>query len=207
MKKISVKLHEHRSIIITTVMLFALFLFAIVIYGITTNEEFYIKLKKDKHFSYLVLLTAILSLVTTILSNFLSDDKTSKNNARILNDQIDILQKKLQSTPYVKDDESLSQNQLIAESLIPLEYNIDRYIQKLSRNSIVNLIIGILGTIISISILSITLISIDTYHDIGQFFLTYLPKLSFVIFIQLFAFFFLRLYKSNLEDAKYFQMN
>ena len=33
----------------------------------------------------------------------------------------------------------------------------------------------------------------------------FLPRISFVIFIEVFSFFFLRLYKANLSDVKFYQ--
>jgi hypothetical protein len=93
----------------------------------------------------------------------------------------------------------------IISELLPLTRNTEKYIDRIQRNAIVNLIIGIIGTIISISILAFSILSNQIYTDIDIFFIHFLPRLTFVVFIQLFAFFFLRLYKNNLEDAKYFQ--
>ncbi|WP_209405796.1 hypothetical protein [Pseudozobellia sp. WGM2] len=95
-------------------------------------------------------------------------------------------------------------NALITE-LSPLTENTEQYIDRIQRNSIVNLVIGIIGTIASITILALSILSDNTYADISSFVLHFLPRITFVVFIQLFAFFFLRLYKNNLEDAKYFQ--
>ena len=68
-----------------------------------------------------------------------------------------------------------------------------------------NLVIGIVGTIIAITILSFAILSDKSFATIQEFLMHFLPRFTFVVFIQLFAFFFLRLYKNNLEDAKYFQ--
>ncbi|MDO3695915.1 hypothetical protein QVZ41_13775 [Wenyingzhuangia sp. chi5] len=95
---------------------------------------------------------------------------------------------------------------LISSQLNPIIRDTEKYIDKLQRNSIVNLIIGIIGTITAITILAITILDKNSESiEIGNFLIYFLPRLTFVVFIQLFAFFFLRLYKSNLEDAKYFQ--
>ena len=87
----------------------------------------------------------------------------------------------------------------------PIEENTQIHINKLQNNSIVNLTIGIIGTIITITVLSLTLLTERSYQSIQDFVINFIPRLSFVIIIQLFAFFFLRLYKSNLDDTKYFQ--
>jgi len=94
---------------------------------------------------------------------------------------------------------------VIDNLLKPLELNIYNHLNKLQNNSIVNLTIGIIGTIISISVLSFVIISENKNITSEIFFMNFLPRISFVIFVQLFAFFFLRLYKGNLEDSKYFQ--
>ena len=93
----------------------------------------------------------------------------------------------------------------IAKEVSLLTGNIEKYIGRIQRNSSVNLVIGIIGTVTSIFILSLSIISDKPLSDIQSFLMHFLPRITFVIFIQLFAFFFLRLYKNNLEDAKYFQ--
>ncbi len=95
-------------------------------------------------------------------------------------------------------------NAIISE-LIPLTRNTEKYIDRIQRNSIVNIMIGIIGTVTSIFILAFSILSDKMYSDISIFAIHFLPRVTFVVFIQLFAFFFLRLYKNNLEDAKYFQ--
>ncbi|MCS3801465.1 hypothetical protein [Niastella sp. OAS944] len=87
----------------------------------------------------------------------------------------------------------------------PLENNTEQYIAKLQRNSIVNLIIGIIGTIAAITILSYTLFVNKDFSDLTKFLIHFLPRFVFIVSVQVFAFFFLRLYKNNLDDAKYFQ--
>lgn len=105
-----------------------------------------------------------------------------------------------------KDD---SETKLLTETILaelnPLIYNTEKYIDRIQRNSIVNLVIGIVGTIVAISILAFSILNDKTYTDFETFSMHLLPRITFVIFIQLFAFFFLRLYKNNLEDGKYFQ--
>jgi hypothetical protein len=45
----------------------------------------------------------------------------------------------------------------------------------------------------------------QTFTTIEQFLIHFLPRLSLVVFIQIFAYFFLRLYKSTLEEIRYYQ--
>lgn len=106
---------------------------------------------------------------------------------------------------FKKETESDYIIKSLTNELNPLTTNIEKYINNIQRNSIVNLIIGILGTLLIISILAITIISNEIYSNYQETIIRFLPRLTLIIFIQLFTFFFLRLYRNNLEDAKYFQ--
>ncbi|CAB3805416.1 hypothetical protein LMG28614_06203 [Paraburkholderia ultramafica] len=79
-------------------------------------------------------------------------------------------------------------------------------IDALKRRGNANLFLGILITAAGVTTLVLTL----TSSPIGvasawDFFSHYFPRLTLVVLIELFAYFFLRLYKSNLDDVKYFQ--
>lgn len=93
----------------------------------------------------------------------------------------------------------------IDQLLLPLETKTTEYIIRLRNNSIANLLIGILATTIAIVVLLVILTSNKSFLDLNTALIYFIPRLTFVISIQLFAFFFLRLYKNNLDDNKYFQ--
>ncbi|WP_428658928.1 hypothetical protein [Runella sp.] len=78
-------------------------------------------------------------------------------------------------------------------------------IERLGRNSNVNLIIGFVWSFVSISLIISLLINGKVFTSFLDYLMYYIPRISGVIFFQIFSFFFLRLYKSNLEDIKYFQ--
>lgn len=83
---------------------------------------------------------------------------------------------------------------------------LNREIEKLSRKANVNLVIGSLTTIVALGALGyIVLQSQDSFVDLTQMLFHYIPRISLIIFIEVFAFFFLRLYKLNLNDMKYIQ--
>ena len=44
-----------------------------------------------------------------------------------------------------------------------------------------------------------------TYSSLGDFTMGFLPRLSIVLIIEVFSYFFLRLYKTSLAEIKYFQ--
>lgn len=83
---------------------------------------------------------------------------------------------------------------------------IKREIDALTRRSNINLVIGVITTLLAVGLLAYVVLSdklIST--DASAVLLHFLPRLSIVLFIETFSFFFLRLYKSGLADIKYYQ--
>ncbi|WP_407494662.1 hypothetical protein [Elizabethkingia anophelis] len=81
-----------------------------------------------------------------------------------------------------------------------------REIEKLDRKSNINLIVGSVMTVVALICLGY--IVFNTRNDLKStevILLHYIPRISFIFFIEVFAFFFLRLYKLNLNDIKYYQ--
>ena len=86
-------------------------------------------------------------------------------------------------------------------------------ILKKRNNSITNLFIGIGIAFISVIILFSAILQIEQFSDKEKhifdtnsfLFLALLPKLSVTVFVQIFSYFFLAMYRSNLNDIKYFQ--
>lgn len=87
-----------------------------------------------------------------------------------------------------------------------LQSGVNIQIGKLSRSGTINLIIGLFTTLVAIGVLVNLILNVQSIHfDTTKDFLLYLtPRLSLAIFIEVFSFFFLKLYKTNLEDVKYF---
>lgn len=76
----------------------------------------------------------------------------------------------------------------------------------LSRRGNLNLSLGILTTIIGLGILGYFVLEIDSIpEDKMAFIAHFIPRLSLVVLIEIFAYFFLKLYKSSLSEIKYFQ--
>lgn len=79
-------------------------------------------------------------------------------------------------------------------------------INALSRRGNLNLSLGILTTIVGLSILGYFVLEIDSIpEDKMAFIAHFIPKLSLVVLIEVFAYFFLKLYKSSLSEIKYYQ--
>ena len=69
-----------------------------------------------------------------------------------------------------------------------------------------NLSLGVLTTIIGLGILGYFVLEVDSIpEDKMAFIAHFIPRLSLVLLIEVFAYFFLRLYKSTLQEIKYFQ--
>ena len=79
-------------------------------------------------------------------------------------------------------------------------------IEALSRRGALNLTIGILTTVIAVLLLGyVALTSQADFSDWIHIASHYVPRLTLVLFIQVFAYFFLRLYRDSLANIKYFQ--
>jgi hypothetical protein len=80
-------------------------------------------------------------------------------------------------------------------------------IGELGRRGNINLVIGILTTIVGVSILIyVVYTTIGDAEDFGWKSAVHtILRVSIALFIQTFAYFFLRLYKTSLEDIKYYQ--
>lgn len=75
----------------------------------------------------------------------------------------------------------------------------------LTRRGNLNLVLGILTTVIGLAILGYFVFNYTSTGDPTEMISSFLPRLSLVIFIEVFAYFFLRLYKASLAKIKYFQ--
>lgn len=75
----------------------------------------------------------------------------------------------------------------------------------LSRRGNLNLLLGMLTTLAGLIFLGYILFSSFNGQSQQELFLHFVPRLSFAVLIEVFAYFFLRLYKQSLTEIKYFQ--
>ena len=79
-------------------------------------------------------------------------------------------------------------------------------IDSLARRGTLNLVIGVTMAVCGIALLGyIALIPSATATNLQDLAIKFLPRLSVVVVIEVFSYFFLRLYKSSLDEIKYFQ--
>lgn len=89
-------------------------------------------------------------------------------------------------------------------------YRAQTQLSESNRRANLNLILGMLFAVFGIGILVYFIINGSFYtksdsYDLAKFTIDFLPRISIIILIEVFAYFFLRLYKVSLNDAKYFQ--
>ena len=75
----------------------------------------------------------------------------------------------------------------------------------LTRRGNLNLVIGTLTTAVAVGLLLYMLVPARTISTWPDLLSHYVPRLTTVIFIEVFAFFFLRLYKGSLAQIQYYQ--
>lgn len=115
------------------------------------------------------------------------------------------------STDILKNlDENIKKSLNISQVEIVLTRTIERLreeIDSLTRRGNINLILGGMTTIVGLIILAYFVYEIGTPSllDKVSYIANFIPRLSVVILIEVFAFFFLKLYKSTLSEMKYFQ--
>lgn len=110
----------------------------------------------------------------------------------------------LKSLPKKTDQE----NKLLAieREFAQSRFRLMKEVSALGLRGNVNLTLGFLTTVTGLGVLSYFIwVSAGVSQDLVSFVISFVPRLSLVVFIQVFAFFFLRLYKSGLLEIKYFQ--
>ena len=83
---------------------------------------------------------------------------------------------------------------------------LDSEIEKLEKRGRLNLTIGVFVTVIGLVMLGVILLAFDTpTNDVSVLLAKYLPRIAFVVLIEIFALFFLKLYRNSLTDIKFYQ--
>lgn len=79
-------------------------------------------------------------------------------------------------------------------------------IDALGRRGTVNLVLGVITALSGVIALSFFVLAKEGAHaSLSDFAMDFLPRLSIVLIIEVFSYFFLRLYKASLSEIKYFQ--
>ena len=144
-------------------------------------------------------------------------DEMSNSNLNIEQEKkiIDLLKERILSDTSIDIYNELKQNistsiDLEIKSRISNNFNkmterLQREIYTLEKRAKVNLIIGSITAIIGIfSFVYFIMQNITSSQEDYDFLTEFLPRLSLVLVIEIFAYFFLNLYKSSLSEIKYF---
>lgn len=95
---------------------------------------------------------------------------------------------------------------LVRQYFAATQARLQQEVSALTRRSNVNLIVGGVTTLIAVGLLALVVQDSPSGQiTLSQLALHYLPRVSLAIFIELFSFFFLRLYRAGLADIKFFQ--
>jgi predicted transcriptional regulator len=79
-------------------------------------------------------------------------------------------------------------------------------IEALGRRGNVNLALGVFTTVVGLILLTVFIFKNEqSTTEAVSYAVNFFPRLTLVIFIEIFAYFFLRLYKAGLSEIKYFQ--
>ena len=125
---------------------------------------------------------------------------SSNTKAEILDELKKLMSENEKLTNRITSDYNLSKH------FLKIEKRISDAIKNLNNKANFNLLIGLGTTIGAVFILIWTAIFENKeISDWSTFAMYYLPRISLSFFIELFSFYFLRLYKSNLIDIKEYQ--
>lgn len=86
-----------------------------------------------------------------------------------------------------------------------IELRVQGEIRRLSKSGIINLSLGMMLSIGGILYLGSFVVNVQEFKTIEEMVVNTFPKTIFVLLIEVFAYFFLKLYKQNLDDIKYYQ--
>lgn len=109
------------------------------------------------------------------------------------------------SDKYKEETINETKFKTIDSELLDVKKRIERETARISRYGYINLMIGFVTTFLAIFFLGYSLLGVQTTNiSATDYIYHFIPRLSLSILIEVFSFFFLRLYKKNLDDIKFF---
>ncbi|WHA55214.1 hypothetical protein [Acinetobacter pittii] len=137
--------------------------------------------------------------------NEIIDGKKIEEITKLISDKLELIS----AETYFKDLKNKIKMDTIVESFVHeskgIELRVKSEINRLSKSAIINLSLGMMLSIGGILYLGSFVINAQTFDSLEKMFINTFPKAIFVLLIEVFAYFFLKLYKQNLEDIKYYQ--
>ena len=91
------------------------------------------------------------------------------------------------------------------ELFIQINSRLESEVQNLAKRGNINLILGMATTMTGLSILGYSVFNAPALSSVIDLAAHFIPRISLVLLIEVFAYFFLKLYKQGLSEIKYFQ--
>lgn len=82
---------------------------------------------------------------------------------------------------------------------------LQKEITRLNRRGGVNLVVGTVMAVLGITCMAVIVLNSQPPTNLMPYLLHMIPKVSFVLLVEIFAYFFLKLYKNGFEEVKFFQ--
>lgn len=149
--------------------------------------------------------------VARISEEFVGIDESQKQKlvelvtSQVQQDAADSLWKELQKRVEAAT-QSVNQYRDISKQFEDARSRLAQEVSALGRRGNLNLSLGVITTIAGLILLGyFVFATVDPSKQPLDFAIHFLPRLTLVLFIEIFAYFFLRLYKSSLSEIKYFQ--
>lgn len=172
--------------------------------------------KKDNSQVNLFQLKNEVEMLRTKLEDVNKLTKDGAKNITLSNEErkelIDSTKKKIVGEMIFKASEDIKKEMLsikdqlsINEHYEDMVYRIKKEIDRLNRRGGANLGIGALIAFSGIAYLGFVIVNQAFDGDRVSYVIHMLPRISFVIVIEVFAYFFLKLYKNGFDEVKYFQ--
>lgn len=106
----------------------------------------------------------------------------------------------------IKEQISSNQRRESAEQLFrSIANRLGREVQDQTKRGNINLVLGMLTTLTGLTVLGYSVFYSPATQSPSELLAYFVPRISLVVLIEVFAYFFLRLYKQSLSEIKYFQ--
>lgn len=130
---------------------------------------------------------------------------TLEGAAQVIRNVKPTAKKSIKATEFAETEQQ-KHLQAISSALKALMRRNQDEVIRLNRSANLNLVFGIMITLLSVTVLAFEVFTKEIHFDKPLELLAhYIPRISIVILAEVFAFFFLRVYKTALNDIKYYQ--
>ncbi|MFK7044790.1 hypothetical protein ABB083_00360 [Acinetobacter baumannii] len=168
----------------------------------------------EKNTNILVeLLKGIFGFYSFNVEKTIDDSKVNfEIDKREINQVVEAIKEKVEKTSnehYFSEIKDYISKQVYIEifqnKVSAIENRVKGEINRLSKSAIINLSLGMMLSVGGLWYLGYYVVDVQKFITIEEMFVNTFPKTIFVLLIEVFAYFFLKLYKQNLDDIKYYQ--